>query len=120
MKKPILLYVAVLVLIFLVILFGSYYLLPLWFPSLLDSQSHLDRESRLAILKLFSGAIASCVTAVLAGATSVFNVLYQIQTNRDLETRKGEILENIEGVKTSAAERLEVQRGTILDSIEKE
>ena len=56
--------------------------------------------------------------AVLASATSVFNVLYQIRANRDLQTRKGEILEKIEEVRASAAQRLDVQRGSILEIIE--
>jgi len=108
MMKHVLLYVAVLAFIFLIILFGSYYLLPHWFPSLLGSRSNLDRDSQLAILKLLSGAVASFVTAVLAGATSVFSALYQIRASRDLETRKGEVLGEIEEVRASAAERLEV------------
>jgi len=117
MIKHVLLYVAVLAFIFLIILFGSYYLLPHWFPSLLGSRSNLDRDSQLAILKLLSGAVASFVTAVLASATSVFSALYQIRASRDLETRKGEVLGEIEEVRASAAERLEVQRGNILDNI---
>jgi len=48
MIKHILLYVAVLAFIFLIILFGSYYLLPRWFPSLLGSQSQLDKDSQHA------------------------------------------------------------------------
>jgi len=115
--KHVLLYVAVLAFIFLIILFGNYYLLPHWFPSLLGSRSNLDRDSQLAILKLLSGAVASFVTAVLAGATSIFSALYQIRASRDLETRKGEVLGEIEEVRASAAERLEVQRGNILDNI---
>lgn len=118
MIKRVLFYVAVLGFIFLVILFSGYYLLPHWFPSLLGWRSHLDRDSQIAILKLISATVAFFVMAVLASATSVFNVLYQIRANRDLETRKGEILEKIEEVRASAAQRLDVQRGSILEIIE--
>lgn len=92
MLKNTVIYVAVLLFIFLVVLFGAHYLLPRWFPSLLGWRSSLDRDSEIAILKLISATIAFFVIAVLAGATSVFNVLYQIQANRDLEARKGAIL----------------------------
>jgi hypothetical protein len=87
MIKRVLFYVAVLGFIFLLTLFSGYYLLPHWFPSLLGWRSHLDRDSQIAILKLISATVAFFVMAVLASATSVFNVLYQIRANRDLETR---------------------------------
>ena len=87
MLKNTVIYVAVLLFIFLVVLFGAHL-----FPSLLGWRSSLDRDSEIAILKLISATIAFFVIAVLAGATSVFNVLYQIQANRDLEARKGAIL----------------------------
>jgi hypothetical protein len=118
MIKHVLFYVAVLCFIFLVILFSSYYLLPYWFPSLLGWQSHLDSDSQMAILKLISATVAFSGMAVLAGATSVFSVLYQIHANRDLEARKGEILEKIEEARASAAQRLDVQRGSILEIME--
>ena len=118
MIKHVLFYIAVLGFIFIVILFSGYYLLPHWFPSLLGWRSHLDRDSQISILKLISAAVAFFVIAVLASATSVFNVLYQIHANRGLETRKSEILEEIEEVRASAAQRLDVQRGSILEIIE--
>jgi type IV secretory pathway VirB4 component len=118
MLKNTVIYVAVLLFIFLVVLFGAHYLLPHWFPSLLGWRSSLDRDSEIAILKLISATIAFFVIAVLAGAASVFNVLYQIQANRDLEARKGVILEKIEEARASAAQRLDVQRGGILENIE--
>jgi hypothetical protein len=118
MLKNTVLYIAVLLFVFLVVLFGSRYLLPQWFPSLLGWRSRLDRDSEIAILKLISATIAFFVMAVLAGATSVFNVLYQIQANRDLEARKGVILEKIEEARASASQRLDVQRGSILENIE--
>jgi hypothetical protein len=118
MLKNTIIYVAVLVFIFLMILFGGHYLLPHWFPSLFGWRSHLDRDSQTAILKLTAAAVAFFVTAVLAGSTSVFNVLYQIQANRDLDTRQGVILEKIEEARAAAAQRLDVQRGSILENIE--
>jgi hypothetical protein len=118
MTKHLLLYIGLSALAFGAILFGSYNLLPHWFPSVLGSESHLDTDSQLAILILLSGATASCVTAVLAGATSVFSALYQIRALRDLEVHKGSVLEKIEDVRASAAQRLEVQRGDILDKVE--
>lgn len=118
MLKTTVIYIAVLLFVFLVVLFGGHYLLPHWLPSLLGWRSRLDRDSGIAILKLISATIAFSVTAVLAGATSVFNVLYQIQANRDLEARKGVILEKIEEARASAAQRLDVQRGSILENIE--
>jgi hypothetical protein len=118
MLKNTILYVAILVFIFLVILFGGQYLLSHWFPSLFGWRSHLDSDSQTAIVKLTAAAVAFFVTAVLAGSTSVCNVLYQIQANRDLETRQGVILEKIEEVRASAAQRLDVQRGSILENIE--
>jgi hypothetical protein len=118
MIKRVLFYVAVVCFIFLVILFSGYYLLPHWFPSLLGWRSHLDRDSQTAILKLICATVAFSVMAVLAGATSVFSVLYQIHANRDLEARKGEILKKIEELRASAAQRLDVQRGSILEIME--
>jgi hypothetical protein len=118
MLRNTIIYVAVLLVIFLVILFGGRYLLPHWLPSLLGWRSHLDKDSQTAILKLTAAAVAFFVTAVLAGSTSVFNVLYQIQANRDLETRQGVILEKIEEARAFAAQRLDVQRGSILENIE--
>ena len=118
MTKHILIYIGLLALTFFVILFGSYYLLPHWFPRALGSENQPDRDTQQAILKLLSGAAASFVTAVLAGATSVFNLQYQIRAQRDFEKRKDEILQKIEDVSASAAQRLEVQRGDILDNIE--
>jgi hypothetical protein len=118
MLKNTIIYVVILVFIFLAILFGGHHLLPHWFPSLFGWRSHLDRDSQTAILKLTAAAVAFFVTAVLAGSTSVFNVLYQMQANRDLETRQGVILEKIEEARASAAQRLDVQRGSILENIE--
>jgi hypothetical protein len=109
---------AVLLFVFLIVLFGGYYLLPHWFPTLLGWQSRLDTDSKIAILKLLSANIAFFVTAILAAATSVFSVLYQIQANRDLEAQRGVILEKIEEAGASAAQRLDVQRASILEHIE--
>jgi hypothetical protein len=118
MLRNTILYVALLVFVFLVVLFGGHYLLPHWFPRLFGWRNHLDRDSQAAILKLTASAVAFFVAAVLAGSTSVFNVLYQIQANRDLQTQQGVILQKIEEARASAAQRLDVQRGSILENIE--
>jgi hypothetical protein len=118
MTRHIFIYIGILALAFVVILFGSYYLLPHWFPRALGSESQPDRDTQQAILKLLSGAAASFVTAVLAGAISVFNLQYQIRAQRDFEKHKRDILQEIDNVSASAAQRLEVQRGDILDNIE--
>src|SRR5271166_3507550 len=118
MTKHIFLYIGILALTFVVILLVSYYLLPHWFPRALGSEIQPDRDTQQAILKLLSGAAASIVTAVLAGAISVFNLQYQIRAQRDFEMRKDDVLQKIEDVSASAAQRLEVQRGDILDNIE--
>jgi hypothetical protein len=118
MTRHIFIYIGILALTFVVILFGSYYLLPHWFPRALGSESQPDRDTQQAILKLLSGAAASFVAAVLAGATSVFILKYQIRAQRDLEMLKDDILQKIEEVSASAAQRLEVRRGDILGNIE--
>src|SRR5208282_3459050 len=118
MTRHIFIYVGILALAFVVTLFGSYYLLPHWFPRALGSESQPDRDTQQAILKLLSGATASFVTAVLAGAISVFNLQYQIRVQRDFEKHNRDILQEIDDVSASAAQRLEVQRGDILDNIE--
>ena len=57
MLKNTVIYVDVLLFIFLDVLFGVHCLLPRWFPSLLGWRGSLDRDSKIAILKLISAKI---------------------------------------------------------------
>lgn len=65
-----------------------------------------------------SAAVASMITAIVAGGTSVILVSRQLEANKELEDHKGRILNEIEEKRISATNSLEDKRVSATSALE--
>jgi hypothetical protein len=89
---------------------GVYYSSEHWIPILFGSWENLDTSTKRELLKVAPTAIAAMFGSIVAAVTAVIVVGLQRNANLRIETRRGEILGELEDKKNTLAGELDTKR----------
>jgi hypothetical protein len=98
------------VLVPLAVAAGVYYFSDHWMHLLSNSWQNLDAPTQRELVKVAPTAIAAMFGSIVAAVTSVIVVGLQRNANLQVETRKGEILSELEKKKNTLAGELDTKR----------
>jgi hypothetical protein len=103
-------YLAFVVLVPLAVAAGVYFSADHWMFLLSSSWENLDTATKREMLKVAPTALAGMFGSIIAAVTAVVVVALQRSANLQVETRKGEILDELEDKKNILAGQLDKKR----------
>lgn len=113
-------FIVLIVVVFAAVAGGAYFALPHAFPTYFAPHSQLDATQQLELLELLAAGGAGIITSIVAAGTSVVNVRYQLNANKELEDHKGKIIGELDHKKNDLAGELETHKNNLAGQLDKQ